>query len=382
MKTRSWALPARLRSSSREIPPRSGILGVEGLEEAQRLGAQALARVAMQVPLAIHRDDAAVVLELVEELRGAAQARRASGARRSATRAPAAPACFRCSSSTAGGLAGGEQRQVGGERGPLALEARRRDVEQRAAADRHDGRVGAHHEAVARQRHHRRLQPEAAHDRTRRARARAGPRGRTRAITSWVPTWKRTRSRVLTGRGASSRSSSVPSSRSVGTSVPAGASTSPRSMAARSTPWRFTAVRWPALACGTAWPCTCRPRTFACTPRGYTSTASSTAKRARDQRAGDDGAEALDGEHAVDRQARGAGRRSSAGTARARSRERRAQLGQARARLRPTPGRSGSPRGRCGASARRTSSRTSSSQSGSTRSALVSDHEPRRMRSS
>ena len=49
-------------------PGAQGILDVEGLEEGQRLGAQAIARVPMQVPLAIHREDAALVLEPVQEL--------------------------------------------------------------------------------------------------------------------------------------------------------------------------------------------------------------------------------------------------------------------------------------------------------------------------
>jgi hypothetical protein len=43
----------------------------------------------------------------------------------------------------------------------LALEARRRDVEQGAAADRDHRRVGADHEAIVGHRHERRFQPKA-----------------------------------------------------------------------------------------------------------------------------------------------------------------------------------------------------------------------------
>src|SRR5437899_5150733 len=82
-------------------------------------------------------------------------------------------------------------------------------------------------------------------------------RRRTRAIISLVPTWKRTRVRDLTARGASSRSSSVPSTSSEETSVPARPTTSPRSTAVRSTPWRLIAVRCPANASATGWPCVC-----------------------------------------------------------------------------------------------------------------------------
>ena len=83
------------------------------------------------------------------------------------------------------GLPVGEQRQVGDERRALALEARRRDVEQGAAADRHDRRVGADDEAVARQRDQRRLQPEAREGRTRRARAPGGPAGARAPSPRW-----------------------------------------------------------------------------------------------------------------------------------------------------------------------------------------------------
>ncbi len=98
-------------------------------------------------------------------------------------------------------------------------------------------------------------------------------------MISLVPAWKRTRSRVFSGRGASASSSSVPSISTEGTSVPARPSTLPRSTAARSTPCRLTAVRWPALEAGTAWPWVCSPRTLACSPPGNTSTRSSTRSR-------------------------------------------------------------------------------------------------------
>src|SRR5256885_8799975 len=52
--------------------------------------------------------------------------------------------------------------------------------------------------------------------------------------------WKRTRSRALSGRGASPSSSRVPSTSTEATSFPGAPATSPRSSAVRSTPWRFT----------------------------------------------------------------------------------------------------------------------------------------------
>src|SRR6202008_2331758 len=53
-----------------------------------------------------------------------------------------------------------EQRQVGQQRRRLPLEARRCDVEKRAAANRDDWRIRADHEAIAWQRDDRRLEPE------------------------------------------------------------------------------------------------------------------------------------------------------------------------------------------------------------------------------
>ena len=58
------------------------------------------------------------------------------------------------------GRAVAQQRQVRDQRGRLALEAWRGDVEQRAAADGHHGRVRADDEAVARERDERGLEPE------------------------------------------------------------------------------------------------------------------------------------------------------------------------------------------------------------------------------
>src|SRR5215467_7088593 len=54
-----------------------------------------------------------------------------------------------------------EHLEMGDQGRPLSLEARRIDVEQGAAADRHDRRIRAHDEAVARPRDQRRLEAEA-----------------------------------------------------------------------------------------------------------------------------------------------------------------------------------------------------------------------------
>src|SRR5438876_183915 len=99
---------------------------------------------------------------------------------------------------------------------------------------------------------------------------------RARAMISLVPACRRTRSRLLSGRVASWRISRTTSASVVAESVPAMPMTSPRSTAARSRPWRFTAVRWPATERSTAWPCAWSPRIFATSPRGKTSTRSST----------------------------------------------------------------------------------------------------------
>ena len=93
-------------------------------------------------------------------------------------------------------------------------------------------------------------------------------------MTSLVPAWKRTRSRVLSGRGASASSSSVPSTSERGHQSARRAP--PRRRARSASPLDALQVHRGALArrsaLGTAWPCTCRPRTLACTPRGNTST--------------------------------------------------------------------------------------------------------------
>ena len=102
-------------------PAAQGVLGVEGLEEAQRLGAQAIARVAVQVPLAVHREHAAGVLEPLEQLRGAGRARRASGRGDRRPARPPTPACFRCSSSTAEGSPVASSARWAASAGPLRL---------------------------------------------------------------------------------------------------------------------------------------------------------------------------------------------------------------------------------------------------------------------
>ena len=168
-----------------------------------------------------------------------------------------------------GGRAGGEEVQVGAEgRRGLSLEARRRDVQHRPAADGDDGRVGADHVAVARQRHHRRLEPEAPVGGLSLRRAPPGPPG-GRAPSP--PACPRGSGRARASSAAAARRRAAPrcaSIAAVASRAPAGATTSPRSTAARSTPCRFTAVRCPAATPSTPWPCTWSPRTFDWMPRG------------------------------------------------------------------------------------------------------------------
>ena len=66
---------------------------------------------------------------------------------------------------------------------------------------------------------------------------------------------------------------------------------------------RFTAVRWPATAWSDFEPCTCTPRTRRRRPGGVELDLLLFLHGAGNQRSGDDGAEAFDGERAVDGQA-------------------------------------------------------------------------------
>ena len=157
-------------------------------------------------------------------------------------------------------------------------------------------------------------------------------------------------------------------------------STSPRSIAARSTPWRFTAARWPATAVATDWPWVWIPRTLAWSPWGYTSTRSSSVTWP----AATVPVTTVPNPRIV--KTRSIGRRKVASIPRE---------GTARARAVSASRSSGSPwpvfaeTGRIRASSRnvprrkpRTSSWTSSSHSGSARSALVSTTSPLGTRSS
>ena len=204
--------------------------------------------------------------------------------------------------------------------------------------------------------------------------------GCTRAITSLVPTWRRTRWRVSSGAGASARSSHVASSMYVGWRRPGSESTSPRSIAARSMPWRFTAARWPATAAETGWPWVWMPRTFAWSPWGYTSTRSSRASSP----AATVPVTTVPNPRIVKTRSIGSRKVASvprAGTARA------SVASDSRSAGRPSPvfaetGRIGAPPRNVPRRKLRTSSRTSSSQSGSARSALVSTTTPLRTRRS
>ena len=166
-----------------------------------------------------------------------------------------------------------------GERRPLPLEAGRRDVEDGAAPDGDDRRVGAHDEPVAGQRDQRGLEPEArvagfaglelgaVH------RQHAGHHLLGAGVEADAVAGLDRPRRVLQqlerpvqeqrGRPARPREPARRRARSRPAPRPGG---SPRCAARRS-------------RARTAWPCTCRPRTFDCTPRGYTSTFSSTARR-------------------------------------------------------------------------------------------------------
>ena len=87
-KTRSCALPARLRSSSREMPGAQRVLGVKRLEQPERLRAQAVVGLAVQIPLAIDGDDGARPSRARRAAPAAARGRRACGR---ADRPPARP---------------------------------------------------------------------------------------------------------------------------------------------------------------------------------------------------------------------------------------------------------------------------------------------------
>ena len=79
----------------------------------------------------------------------------------------------------------------------------------------------------------------------------------------------------------------------------------PRGIALRSTPARLAATRWPASARSTGWSWTSTERTRTSPPPGSTREPVAGPDRARPERARDDGADAVQREGAVDRQARG-----------------------------------------------------------------------------
>src|SRR4029077_21096288 len=175
-KTRSWACPARLRSSSREIPGRSAFA---------RWRASSRARVwARNRSLAsrwrYHSRSTATTCPAPWSL--SSSSRSCSGPKGLPARGAAARQCPEPAGGPRAeappphprrarllqmllqhlrGVAGGEEAQMLGERGALSLEARWGNVEDAAAPDGDDRRVGAHREAVAGQRHQRALEPEA-----------------------------------------------------------------------------------------------------------------------------------------------------------------------------------------------------------------------------
>src|SRR5262245_7615307 len=136
-----------------------GKLGVEVLEESQGLRAKAITRLAMDVPLSIHRRDGLGPLQLIEELAeplgpeghpdtqiGCPQARRS---------------CLpEMLLHHLRGRRGLEEAKMLGERAALALEPRGDHVEHGAAADGDDGRVRPNHVAIAGQRGHGSLEAE------------------------------------------------------------------------------------------------------------------------------------------------------------------------------------------------------------------------------
>ena len=99
---------------------------------------------------------------------------------------------------------------------------------------------------------------------------------RTRARTSALAMWTRTRASSFRGR-SDGRSVSSASTMEVARSVPGRVTTSPRAMSCTSRPPRLTAVRWPASTRSAGAPWTCRPRTRARRPPGSTSISSPTA---------------------------------------------------------------------------------------------------------
>ena len=164
--------------------------------------------------------------------------------------------------------AGGEQGQVLRQRGAFPLEARRRDVEDGPAADGDDRRVGAHHEAIAGQHDQRRLEPEAGV---------AGLAGRDLGAPH-----RQHAGHHLLGAGMEADAvARLDRARRVLQQLERAVQRERRPERSRGGAARRRA-RWrrarrpggsprcagPAVARSTAWPCTCRPRTFDCTPRG------------------------------------------------------------------------------------------------------------------
>ncbi len=194
------------------------------------------------------------------------------------------------------------------------------------------------------------------------------------ASTCAVPWCKSTRARLASGASADARWRYSTSRMWVGTTSPGWASTSPRSTSSTPTPGRLIAARWPAIASSAGPPWISTPRARVARPRGSTTSSSPGLTRPP---------------HSVPVatvpkplivKTRSTGRRSTPVASRGVS-ARALAASWARSASRPAPVRADT--GTIGASARnepascaRTSAVTSSSQSSSTRSRLVSTTSP------
>src|SRR5712692_2069616 len=133
---------------------------MERLERGLHLGTQALLALAMQEPVALDGEDAAVRLQRREERPQPLGPEGHTPAENGEPDPGRADLPYMFLDDVLG-RALGEEAEMGDQRRRPTLEPRRVDVEERAAPDGDDRRVRPGDEPVARQRDERRLHPEA-----------------------------------------------------------------------------------------------------------------------------------------------------------------------------------------------------------------------------
>ncbi len=175
-KTRSSAAPARPRSSSRDMPRRSGFARWNCSSAADDQATQPVVALGVDVPVAFDGQHPAAGLELARICAKLVRAERDTRPASALTRAPAAPTWRTCSSTISSGVPRSSSVRCASRAGALRrLKRGGATSSSGAAADGHDRRVGADDVAVTRYGDQRGLQTEAGEGPLARAQARYGP---------------------------------------------------------------------------------------------------------------------------------------------------------------------------------------------------------------